>query len=99
MIKECSLLHYCKFKGVQELEFSLKRIDWMNAREVVIKEHFTEAFITAANQLNDILDQNGRDNKNYRISIPGLGGMALVLTTYDAHEALCIQQSLIAIDF
>ena len=56
----------------------------MCAREAVIKEHFADAFITAANQLNDILDQNGQDNKDYRISIPGSGGMALVLTSYDA---------------
>ncbi len=102
-----------EFKGVQEFEFSLQRIDWMNTRKVVIKEHFADTFITASTQLNGILDQNGRENKNYRISIPGSGGMALVLTAYDvpgvsiyrywplpvADGALCIQKSLIAIDF
>ena len=66
-----------------ELVTSIKRIDWLAAKESIIPEHALGPFCDVASQLLEVVEGGVFNNSHSRLVVPNTGGQALLLSMYE----------------
>ncbi len=67
-----------------EVNFSLKRVDWIKSKEVLIRNNFFPNFLEAVNRLLKVVDVGGLDDSHHRLQVEGSGGRSLMVSVYSS---------------